>query len=112
MSKKRKRKEKAVVEVMPARVEFTENYCDLDNQIALVVRNLKERMAEASAAELDFRTFVNECSQIGARAVALAREVDHLQETLAILKAGMNLPRQSEFADGHQAQTQVPGSTD
>lgn len=107
MSKKRK-KDKVVIDV-DARVSFTENFCDLDSQIALVVQNLKERMAETSSAELDFRTFVDECVNIGSRAVAMARDIDRLQETLNMLKAGMILPKSQGLGDGDQEEAEVPG---
>jgi hypothetical protein len=117
MSKKQKKNKLDLKDVSftfdncAAKIEVTENFCDLDNQVALVVQNLKERMAEASTAELDFRTFVDECVNIGARAVAVSRDIDRLQETLNMLKAGMILPQSQGLGDGDQTEKEVPGPT-
>jgi hypothetical protein len=90
-------------------VERYECYTRLDADVADQVRHLKEKMMEAATAGLDFRTFVHECTTIGARAVVLASAVDLANGQLDLLKRGMIRANNVEQCNVPEA-TEVPGT--
>lgn len=85
-------------------------YSNMDDDVANIVQNLKERMMEAATAELPLKAFIDECSQIGARAVVLAAALDDCNGTLRRLKSGMNRATQNGSCDVSE-ETEVPGAT-
>lgn len=85
-------------------------YSNMDEDVANIVQNLKERMMEAATTDIPLKAFIEECSQIGARAIFLTSALDECNETLHRLKSGMNRATQNGSCDVSE-ETQVPGAT-